>query len=220
MINAKRKGVIYSAKGLSSSKVYIGQTIKTLEARKHEHEKNSQNQKHLAFNTKFYNALHSEEFVWKVLKSEINEDLLDKEEIQFIELYDSYRNGLNSTIGGDGSRGFKHTEAFRQKLSQRMQTSNPMKNRPGELHNRFGSSHSEAWKRLQSVRLKNNNPMRGRHEDHPQAKLDFEKAEEIRSKIATGLSRKKLAKEFNVGLSTINRVVNNKIWIKEYRDND
>lgn len=42
---------------------------------------------------------------------------LNRLEIYYIGLYDSYKNGYNSTIGGEGSRGFKLSEESRHKIS-------------------------------------------------------------------------------------------------------
>lgn len=46
----------------------------------------------------------------------IPEDRLSLEEILAIYLYDTYYTGLNSTLGGEATRGYKHTEASKQKM--------------------------------------------------------------------------------------------------------
>ena len=54
---------------------------------------------------KLYNAMNKygkENFYVETIESGIPIDKLDKKEIQYIEEYDSYKNGYNSTKGGDG----------------------------------------------------------------------------------------------------------------------
>ncbi len=50
-------------------------------------------------------------------KKEAREDL-DKLEIYYIRLYDSYRNGYNCTIGGSTTLGFKFTDESKEKISK------------------------------------------------------------------------------------------------------
>ena len=50
-------------------------------------------------------------------------------------------------------------------------------------------------------------------ENNGQAKLNFKIADEIRIKYATGnYTKTKLAKEYNVGRTTVNDIVNNLRW--------
>lgn len=53
---------------------------------------------------KIYNAINKygkENFYYEILEQNIDEDLIDDLEIYYIELYNSYENGYNSTRGGD-----------------------------------------------------------------------------------------------------------------------
>lgn len=43
---------------------------------------------------------------------------LDRLEIYYIGLYDSYRNGYNCTIGGNTTLGYKHTDTTKSKVSK------------------------------------------------------------------------------------------------------
>lgn len=56
-------------------------------------------------NYKIYNAIKkygSDKFYVETLEENIPLELLDEKEIEYIALYDSYKNGYNSTKGGDG----------------------------------------------------------------------------------------------------------------------
>lgn len=44
------------------------------------------------------------------LLEEYEEDLLEEMEIKFIQKYDSYKNGYNATLGGDGKRYFEYSD--------------------------------------------------------------------------------------------------------------
>lgn len=53
---------------------------------------------------KIYNAINKygkENFYYEILEQNVDEDLIDDLEIYYIELYNSYENGYNSTRGGD-----------------------------------------------------------------------------------------------------------------------
>lgn len=54
---------------------------------------------------KLYNAMNKygvDKFYYEILEEGIPIDELDSKEIRYIELYNSYKNGYNSTPGGDG----------------------------------------------------------------------------------------------------------------------
>lgn len=96
---------IYKFTNKLNGKVYIGQSI-NLEKRYKEHKYNHLNQKYCNYNSKFYRALRKygfENFDYTVLEE--CEDVLEKE-VFYIELYNSYNNGYNSTRGGEDNPSF------------------------------------------------------------------------------------------------------------------
>lgn len=114
-------GVIYKYTS-PSGKVYIGQTTNELYRRR------------MWFGTGRYTGGRSkidrarrkygaENFSYEILfkapfpSIEIATQELNKLETYYIGLYDSYKNGYNSTIGGDGSRGFRHSAESKLKIS-------------------------------------------------------------------------------------------------------
>lgn len=93
------KGIIYKITNKVNGKSYIGQTRYTIEFRwkQHQHKKD---------NTYFHNAIHKygiENFSIEVLE-ECNIEDLNSREIYYIAKYDTFNNGYNLTIGGDGNR--------------------------------------------------------------------------------------------------------------------
>lgn len=132
------KGIIYKATNKINGKSYIGQTIKKLSERKRGHKWHSKN------NTKFhfYNALRKhgwENFSWKIIE-QIPVEKLNDREVYFIEKYDTYDNGYNTTTGGNQQYTFPEKVKNKIRLSK-MGSKNPMY---GKKHE---SKHNEkiAW---------------------------------------------------------------------------
>lgn len=108
------EGIIYIIKNGLNNKVYIGKTYTSLSIRWNKHlstgRDNSTN-----VNNKLYRAIRElgegafyTEFIGRYRAGE-----LEKMEVHFINKYDSYYNGYNSTKGGDGqrsSRGIEYRE--------------------------------------------------------------------------------------------------------------
>lgn len=99
-------GYIYVIKNKINEKVYIGQTLRSVEERFKQYIKPSNHKKHY----KLYRAMNkygNDNFYYEILESNVCEDIIDEREIYWIEKYDSYKNGYNSTPGGDGRVIFK-----------------------------------------------------------------------------------------------------------------
>lgn len=102
-------GNLYIITNDVNSKVYIGKTYKSLIERWKGHERSAFavdiNNKYV-YKTKFYNALRKygpEHFKIELI-ARFEEGILEQKEIEYISKYDSYNNGYNSTLGGDGNR--------------------------------------------------------------------------------------------------------------------
>ena len=93
------KGIIYKITNKVNGKSYIGQTRYTIEFRWRQHQ-------HKKDNTYFHNAIHKygiENFSIEVLE-ECDVKDLNSREIFYIAKYDTFNNGYNLTVGGDGNR--------------------------------------------------------------------------------------------------------------------
>lgn len=93
------KGIIYKVTNKVNGKSYIGQTRYTLEFRWRQH-------LHKKDNVYFHNAIKkygAENFSLEVLE-ECDVDKLNSREIFYIAKYNTFEEGYNLTIGGDGNR--------------------------------------------------------------------------------------------------------------------
>ena len=95
-------GLIYIIRNTVNDKVYIGQTTMDIKTRFKGHLKAAKyNDKHTR---KLYNAINKygkDNFYYEILEKRIPITALDEKEINYIKKYDSYKNGYNSTAGGD-----------------------------------------------------------------------------------------------------------------------
>ena len=104
------EGKIYKITNNINDKVYIGKTYNTLKQRFNEHISESKREK--SKNRPLYRAINKygiENFSIELI-GEYEQGLLEEMEIEFIAEYDSYKNGYNATLGGDGKRYFEYSD--------------------------------------------------------------------------------------------------------------
>lgn len=117
------KGVIYCYHCIPTGKKYIGQTLFETKRKAYHLCKSKDG------NTKFYRAVRKygwDNFIYGII-DEFNKQILDEMEIFYIKNYNSFRNGYNSTLGGDGTNSRVLTEEEKEKSKNRMTHNNPMK---------------------------------------------------------------------------------------------
>lgn len=94
-------GYIYKISNTINSQLYIGKTSNSLSKRWNEHLSSS---KDCTINSKLYNAMRkygSDKFKIDILE-ECNNEVLNQKEIEYIRKYDTFKNGYNMTMGGEG----------------------------------------------------------------------------------------------------------------------
>jgi group I intron endonuclease len=112
--------VIYRCLNIVNGKSYIGKTT-DFKKRKKDHIRNAI-KGYLDY--PFYRAINKygvDSFEWSILCSEESNDKLNEKEIFYIAEYNSHsnKNGYNVSLGGDGNLGYKHTDEFKRKQSER-----------------------------------------------------------------------------------------------------
>jgi group I intron endonuclease len=138
---------IYKATNIVNNKVYIGFTSLTLDERSSRHRANSSNNE----NTKFYKSIRKygwNNFIWEIIYQSLNyEHTLNEMERHFIEEYNSYKDGYNSTLGGEGCSGYSydHTEDHKNYMRTiRIGSKNPF----------FGKTHTEERNKQWAEKMK------------------------------------------------------------------
>ena len=108
------KGVIYCYHCIPTGKKYIGQSI----------DEKRRQKKHIVESkkkdSKFYRAVKKygwKNFIYGVVE-EFSESVLDEMEIFFIEKYNSFKDGYNSTLGGGGLRGYVFSQKSKKLISE------------------------------------------------------------------------------------------------------
>ena len=93
-------GYIYKITNKVNNKIYVGQTVKTVEKRFQQH-KNNSNKSYFSQIVlyKAFNKYGIDNFICEEIE-EIPNELLDEREKYWINYYDIYFNGYNSTLGG------------------------------------------------------------------------------------------------------------------------
>ena len=96
-------GYIYLITNKINNKKYVGKTTQSIKKRWQEHLRNSKKKKYEL--RPLYNAIRKygiENFVIKEIEK-CDADILSEREQYWIQHYDTYKNGYNATLGGDGS---------------------------------------------------------------------------------------------------------------------
>jgi group I intron endonuclease len=151
--------IIYRITSTITQKSYIGQTIFNLEKRWKQHTQETPN-------THFHKAIHKygvECWSLEILENVENINLLNEREIYWIEYYDTFKNGYNLTIGGDGMKNYKHStetiEKMRQtKLGKTFTDKHKHNLRQAKLGKHLSTAHKE---NIKQAKLGEKNPMFG-----------------------------------------------------------
>ena len=108
--------IIYKATSKTTGKVYIGQTHQTLEKRKSQHR--SRAMTNYDPTNHFHNAIRKygfSDFDFQIVEDNItNDEELNTKEKYWIEYYNSYYDGYNSTLGGE--RGLRRDDKIIEAL--------------------------------------------------------------------------------------------------------
>lgn len=225
--------IIYMAK-FPNKKMYIGKTIYNLESRKNQHKNDVKRDKN---NKAFYNAIKKygwDNLEWETIDtSETEEDLL-KKEIYWIKYYNTYIHskdtmGYNSTIGGEGTSGYKFTKKQKEYLSIV---------KLGENNSFYGKKHTEEtkerqsqakigkyegcnnpnynnkWNELQKQHISELNKGKLLGENNPSITITEEIAKIIKIKLSEGTNISKISKELNISYDVIRNIKQLKSWVE------
>ena len=125
------KGRIYKITNKENGLIYIGCTINSLEKRFGEHLSRCFTSE---YKSKLYNSMKKygqENFTIELIE-ECDLSIIYETEKKYVEQYDSYNNGLNSTIGGEGCLGYTHSPEKKVKISESLKNGNSHKGKTYE----------------------------------------------------------------------------------------
>lgn len=125
--------IIYKATNIINNKVYIGQTIHTLNVRKAQHERSHE----YGYKTAFSNAIRKygkENFIWEVIYETNSIEDLNEKESYYIKYYKSLvtENGYN--LKGGGGNDFLTQEVKNKIGESQLGEKNHMFGKTGELN--------------------------------------------------------------------------------------
>ncbi len=150
------KGYIYAITH-ESGKTYIGQTIQEPKTRWRKHFNNKKNQL-------LPNALHKygrEAFSYEVIaeyshdERDVLHNILNKAEVYYIDVYDSFNSGFNMTSGGEAHKSFSK-ETLKKMRKPKKNRTNTLKGRTGILSNAYKTKRTDEQKKRYSNCKKGN----------------------------------------------------------------
>lgn len=181
------KSGIYVIKNLKTGHRYIGQSIDLKRRMRRQHQRLRDNKHENDYIQKHYNKYGDENFLFSIIET-CPLEMLDEKEIYWINYYDTMNRakGYNLESGGNAQKIISE-EARRKKQG----CNNPM--------------YGRKWNNTQRVRITLAN--RGNSK-----KLTESDVIEIKIKINNGTSRKQIAKEYDLHISTVSKITKGVNW--------
>ena len=234
---------IYRVYTIFNNACYIGQAKDIYRRFNSHHIHDYKNENNSCYNTKFYSALRKyglDAFEIEILELCPTEEL-DKKENFYINKYDSFHHGYNSTLGGQNWSENIHSEEIEQKRKETRELNQSLK---GENHPRAKLTNEEVLSiRQRYINGESSTQIYQDYKDryssfntfrriilgytyksignipnseqvrHTNAKLTDIQVKEIRQKYQKGkISQEKLGEEYGVSGTTISRIVKKEIY--------
>lgn len=146
------KNIIYKITNIVNNKIYIGCTTKGLNNRKREHHSRCLKTN---YKTKLCDSMRKhgfDNFNFEVIKECDTTEEMFLNEIYYIGLYNSKKNGYNLTVGGEGCLGYKHTKKTKKLLSKIFSENHPHKGKKYEEIYDLEKVQEQKKKRAESVK--------------------------------------------------------------------
>jgi len=213
-------GKIYKIKNLVNQKEYVGCTISTLKKRFEEHifrcTKSDSN-------TKLCNSIRkygSDKFMIELVEECELSSIYEREKFYINEMK-TFDSGLNSTIGGEGCLGYKHSKEIREKISKVLKEGKSHKNktyemiygeRSGEEKKIRQESVRKSWENMTEIERNNRNSTI-REASQKKSIYGVELIKEVKDKFRMGLKVSEVKKIFPMFPSSYLYVLkSNKRW--------
>lgn len=218
---------IYKIKNLINDKIYIGKTEVRFVERYWNHVWKLNNRSHdNKYLEKSWWKYGDTNFVFEVVHILDNDEDINNLENYYIELFDSFNNGYNLTMGGEGKRGYvtsdkakmiigaknkinnlgkKHSEETKIKMrkSSRHLSPSPQTIEKIKLARTGIKASNETKEKLRLLNLGSKSPV---------AKINEDIVYKIKSDLLSGVLQKELSQKYDIPLSTISSIANNYSW--------
>lgn len=193
-------GFIYKVTNKVNNKIYIGQTIQRVQDRWYRHCGKS-GLPETEMKTHFKRAIlkyGKENFIVETLET-CDSSLLNEREKYYIKLYDSYRCGYNSTLGGqDGAKPFKTTEEDNESIIELYKEGFSLKD--------IGKEYKIDKATVKSILVRHNIELR----TSKAVKYTSKVRESILQDYNQGISRKDIMKKYLISKSYLSQLISGK----------
>lgn len=191
------KGIIYKVTNKINKKIYIGQTIQSLKDRWYRHcAKKSLSEAEMNMHIKRAILKHGKEnFIIETLE-ECDSKLLNEREKFYIDYFDSYYNGYNSTKGGQrGMKPLQTSEKIQKEVIELYKSGLSLR-AIGRKYN-IDKTTVKGILKTYNVSLRTSRTY----------KLSQEDRGEIITKINVGISRKEIMEEYHISKSYLSQLI-------------
>lgn len=225
-------GLIYKATSKTSGKSYIGLTSRSLEHRRQVHYFHSQAKSKKTKLFPFQMAIRKygmDDFEWEVLFETDSPEELKQMETYYIGKFNTFEDGYNLTLGGEGFQGGKKAkgeevgtsitteEQAKEIIKHIIETDLSLHQIAEKLSVSYSVVNSisggATWKHLYDTapyKLRKCNVKQGARNGN--SKLKESDVAKIKGLLSEGKSRTEIAKVFNVGYSTVERIDKGLNW--------
>ena len=196
---SSKKGKIYKITNKENGLIYVGCTINSLKKRFGEHLTRCFTSE---YKSKLYNSMKKygqDNFTIELIE-ECDLSVIYETEKKYIESYDSYNNGLNSTFGGEGCLGYTHSTEIKFKISKSLKNGNSHK---GKTYEELYGDRAEEQKEKRKLSVKKSWGLisddekekrvnKAKETKQKNSKYGVELVKKIKQKIKEGLKVKQL----------------------------
>ena len=190
-------GYIYKVTNKVNGKVYIGQTIQSVKARWQRH-CNTKNKSKGEMQMQIKRAIlkyGKENFTIETLE-ECDSALLNARERYYISYFDSYKNGYNSTEGGqDGVKPLQTPEEIQKEVVELYACEFSLR--------AISKEYNIDKTTVKGILVAHNVPLRASRT----YKLSQEDREEIVAKVNNGVSRKQIMEEYHISKNYLSQLI-------------
>ena len=143
--------IIYKVLNKINGKEYIGQTVGSLKIRKRKHISAALRNPGTIYFHKAIRKYGIDNFKWEILTECDTIEELNRLEIHYIKLYNTFNNGYNLTLGGNGSVGCIQSEVTKRKLSLMNKGKDSPRARAVIINDKYFDTMTEAGNHLNIV---------------------------------------------------------------------